>query len=132
MKACLLSECSYRTSRSSGPGGQHVNKSETRVELRWDAKKSTCLTREEKDRLNQGLSSRISEDGMLILSSERFRSQLRNREDVNKRFLALVEASLKVSPKRIPTRPSRSSREKRLHRKKARGELKQQRKRPGF
>jgi ribosome-associated protein len=132
MKACLFKECSYRTSRSSGPGGQHVNKTETRVELRWDMKNSSCLTPGEKNRLEHRLSSRLSEDGLLILTSNRFRSQLRNREDVNERFLALLEAGLKVSPRRIPTKPNRSSREKRIQRKKARGELKQQRKRPSF
>lgn len=130
MEKCLLSEVTFRTSRASGPGGQHVNKTETKVELIWDARGTTCLDEVQKSRVLRGLSSRLTEDGVLVLSSQRHRSQIRNREEVKVRFLQLVSAALVVPGKRYRTRPSPASREKRIRSKKLRGEIKRLRKGP--
>ena len=130
MNDCLLNEVEYRTTRASGPGGQHVNKTETRVELYWNPGASSCLDEEQKLRLTQLLSSRLTSQGILILSSDKFRSQFRNRVEVTDRFLQLVNSSLAVQKKRVPTRPTRSSRDKRIRAKKLRGEIKRLRQDP--
>jgi ribosome-associated protein len=124
MKECIIREVEYRTSRSSGPGGQHVNKTETRVELIWNLSASVCLDEEQKYLLRSRLASRLTERDVLILASEKYRSQARNREDVTKRFLSLVDGSLAKPKKRFETKPTRASREKRIRRKKERGEIK--------
>ncbi|MGW8315518.1 MAG: alternative ribosome rescue aminoacyl-tRNA hydrolase ArfB [Bacteroidales bacterium] len=120
----------YRTSRSSGPGGQHVNKTETRVELLWDPKQSSCLSEQQKVRVQKGLASRITDQGLLMLASERHRSQLRNREEVTERFLYLIRTALVEKKKRIRTRPTGKSKEDRIKTKKIRGEIKRLRKGP--
>ena len=130
MNDCLLNEVEYRTTRASGPGGQHVNKTETRVELYWNPGASSCLDEEQKLRLTQLLSSRLTSQGILILSSDKFRSQFRNRAEVTERFLQLLNASLTVQKKRVPTRPTRSSRDQRIRAKKLRGEIKRLRQDP--
>ena len=127
MKDCLLGEVIYRTSRSSGPGGQHVNKTESRVELIWNPGKSECLDGDQKLRIKRCLGKRMTEKGDLILSSEKYRSQYRNKEDVGLRFLRLVEAGLIPPKKRTPTRPTRASKERRIKQKKIRGEVKKSR-----
>ena len=127
MKDCLIREVTYRTSRSSGPGGQHVNKTESRVELLWDPGESLCLDEKQKIRIRLRLGSRLTDQGVLILVSERFRSQHRNREEVTERFLQLVQLSIIPAKKRQPTRPTRASREKRIRQKKIRGEIKKSR-----
>lgn len=130
MKDCLLNEIDYRTTRASGPGGQHVNKTETRVELYWNLGTSSCLDEEQKLRLRQQLSSRLTSQGILILSSDKFRSQYRNRVEVTDRFLQLLNSSLAVQKKRVPSKPTRSSRDKRIRAKKLRGEIKRMRQNP--
>jgi len=130
MKDCLINEVEYRTSRASGPGGQHVNKTETRVELYWDMKASSCLDEDQKLRAGKRLSGRLTSQGILILSSDKFRSQYRNRIEVTERFLQLLKASIAVPKKRVPTRPTRSSRDKRIRAKKLRGEIKRLRQAP--
>lgn len=127
MRDCLINEVEYRTSRSSGPGGQHVNKTESRVELLWSPSGSGCLNETEKEKVLGSLGNRITEEGVLILASERYRSQYRNRAEVTERFLHLVRSSLAPVKKRRPTGPTRSSVEKRIRNKKIRGELKRQR-----
>jgi ribosome-associated protein len=130
MKDCLLKEVEYRTSRASGPGGQHVNKTESRVELYWDLGASLCLDETQKNRVRQLLSSRLTTQDVLIISCDRFRSQHRNREEVTDRFVQLLCTSLSVPKKRHPTKPTRSSREKRIRTKKLRGEIKRLRQKP--
>ena len=131
MRECLKREVSFKTSRSSGPGGQHVNKTESRVELSWSLEESACLSENQKILVRQKLASRLTDQGILMLTSEKYRSQHRNREDVMERFLDLIAASLVPARKRHPTRPTRSSVEKRIKTKKIRGELKRsRRKRP--
>lgn len=127
MNDCLRGEVSYRTSRSSGPGGQHVNKAESRVELIWNLQDSSCLDNRQKARLMLNLGNRLTEKGELILASEKYRSQFRNKADVLDRFLRLVSTALIPPKKRSPTRPTRASREKRIKQKKIRGEIKRSR-----
>ena len=124
---CLMGELSFRTSRSSGPGGQHVNKTESRVELLWNLQESQCLDLRQKALLASRLGHRLTEDGTLILASEKYRSQHRNREEVRERFLELVKAGLVPVKKRRPTKPTRTSVEKRIKSKKIRGEIKRNR-----
>jgi len=127
MRDCLIREVEYRTSRSSGPGGQHVNKTESRVELLWSPEESDCLNETQKMMVAARLGNRISQEGVLILVSAKYRSQYRNRADVTERFLDLVRASLVPVKRRRLTRPTRSSVEKRIQNKKLRGELKRSR-----
>ena len=127
MRECLIREVEYRTSRSSGPGGQHVNKTESRVELLWSPQKSDCLSEAQKMMVAGRLGNRITDEGVLILVSEKYRSQHRNRADVIERFLDLIQTSLVPVKKRRPTRPTRSSVEKRIKSKKIRGEIKRSR-----
>jgi ribosome-associated protein len=101
-----------------------VNKTETRVELRWHPDGSGCLDEAQKMMVKSRLGNRITDQGILILVGEKFRSQHRNREEVTERFLNLVTASLVPDKKRHPTGPTRSSREKRIHEKRSRGEIK--------
>ncbi len=127
MRECLHREVEFRTSRSSGPGGQHVNKTESRVELLWSPQESDCLTEDQKMLVASRLSNRITDDGVLILASEKYRSQYRNKTDVTERFLELVTSSLVPVKKRKPSRPTRSSVEKRIRSKKIRGDIKRTR-----
>lgn len=127
MRDCLIRELQYRTSRSSGPGGQHVNKTESRVELRWSLQETVCLSESQKQIVLSRLRKRISDDGILILVSEKYRSQYRNKAELTDRFLELIRSSLVPVKKRKPTKPSRSSVEKRIRGKKMRGEIKRSR-----
>jgi ribosome-associated protein len=123
-------ELRFQTSRSSGPGGQHVNKTESRVELFFNIDASTLLADEEKERLQRKLKKRINADGELIITSESTRSQIRNKEDCIKKFYELIEKALAVEKKRVATRPTLAARKKRLEAKRLQSEKKQYRKRP--
>ncbi len=127
MRECLIGELQFRTSRSSGPGGQHVNKTESKVELLWSPLESLCLSEAQKKMISTRLGSRITHNGVLIMASEKYRSQHRNREEVTERFLDLIRISLVPVKKRRPTRPTRSSVEERIRNKKNRGEIKRSR-----
>jgi ribosome-associated protein len=130
IRECLKKELQFRTSRSSGPGGQHVNKTESRVELLWEPAGSACLTFYQKQLVMRKLKNRITSEGVLVMADDTHRSQHRNREEVTARFLKLVLSSLVPPRKRIATRPSRSSVEERVRSKKLRGELKNSRRNP--
>lgn len=119
-----LAEFDYRFSRSSGPGGQHVQRSATRVELLWDVAGSPALNDEQRARLLHRLASHLDGQGVLRLVSQSTRSQLRNREELIERFRVLVAAALVERRPRHATRPTRSSKEKRLASKKRRAEIK--------
>jgi len=123
-------ELQFRTSRSSGPGGQHVNKVETRVELLFDLANSPSLTEEQRARAMAALHSRLDDDGVLHLVADSFRSQFRNREDAVARFVALLEHALRPRKPRRPTRVPRGVREERLQQKKQRAETKRLREKP--
>lgn len=118
------SELRFRFARSGGPGGQNVNKLETRVELLFDVKHSPSLSEEHRERLLQNLKSRIDTQGILRIVSQGERSQWRNRESAIKRFVELIQATLKPKKKRTATRSTASSIEKRLKEKRRRSEIK--------
>ena len=111
------SEIHFRFSRSSGAGGQNVNKVSTRVELLFDIRNSPSLTQPQKDRIIGKLRSVINADGVVILSSQESRSQWRNRENVTQRFVELLSRSLKVAPRRITTKATKASHERRMKKK---------------
>ncbi len=119
-----LSELEFRTSRSGGPGGQNVNKVESKVELLFDAANSPSLTDSQRSRLMERLRGRIDTLGVLHLASQVSRSQLENRQIVVEEFVRLVGAALKPRKRRIKTRPSGASKEERLKRKRIRSEKK--------
>jgi ribosome-associated protein len=114
-------------STSSGPGGQNVNKSETRVNLTWNVKESRALGPRQRDRILKRLSNRINSSGRLHLSSSRYRSQWRNREDVTARLQELVADALRPAKRRVETSPTTASREKRLQAKRRRSQMKRAR-----
>jgi len=123
------SELRWRFSRSSGPGGQHVNTSDTRVELIWSLAETTVLSSTQRDLAATRLRSRLV-DGRITVVSSQYRSQHRNREAALARLEDLVERAI-VPPKvRRPTKPSKASARRRLDAKKRRSEIKQLRQRP--
>src|SRR6056297_1047009 len=105
----LLSEVEFQTSRSSGKGGQHVNTTNTKVELRFNIPESTLLTDEEKTRLTEKLQSKLTKEGVLVMTSEEERSQEKKKKKVVERFYRSLEKSLKKEKKRIPTKPSKDA-----------------------
>lgn len=126
----LEKEFQFKTSRSGGAGGQHVNKVETKVELSLDILNSAVFTEAQKQTLLSKLSNRISKEGVLQITVDSERSQLRNKEIAIIRLYDLIEESLKRKKYRIPTKPSRSSKRKRIKAKKILSEKKERRKKP--
>ena len=126
----LLSELSFSYSKSSGPGGQHVNKVNTRVELKFNVLLSEFLSSEQKNRITDKLKNRISTDGILTLYSQKERSQIRNKQSVIEKFTSLIRQALTPEKKRTPTKPTSSSIMKRLDEKRRKSEIKQIRKKP--
>ena len=122
------SELDYRATRAGGPGGQHVNTSSTRIELLWNVRTTRALSEEERERAQQRLASRTDAEGIVRVVSSESRSQLRNRESAEARLAELLRRALIAPRKRIPTRPSRASREARLQEKRKRSEKKRMRK----
>lgn len=129
-KKQLTTEFLFSASRSSGPGGQNVNKVNTRVELRFPLEKSLFLTEAEKNRIKIKLKNRVNSEGELILVSQTGRSQLENKEKVTEMFFTLIEKALTVQKKRIKSSPTLSSKTKRLEMKKINAQKKQLRKPP--
>ena len=113
--------------RASGPGGQNVNKVASAVQLRFDVRGSPSLPFPVRERLERLGANRVSQDGVLIITARRFRSQERNRADAQERLVALIRRAATPPPRRRPTRPSAASRERRLSDKVQRARLKQQR-----
>jgi ribosome-associated protein len=112
------SELQYRATRSSGPGGQHVNTSSTRIELLWDLGGSTAISDEERARIREKLSGRLDADGMLRVVASDQRSQIQNRRAADERLAALVRNALHIPKKRRATKPTKAAKEKRLAEKK--------------
>ena len=124
----ILTELDFRTSKSSGPGGQHVNKVSTRVTLLFSVADSSALSDNKKELILGKLKNRISNDGILSLSCDETRSQSKNKEIVLERFKVLIENAVKPVKKGKPTKPTKSSIEKRLKLKKQKSDKKSSRK----
>ena len=122
-------ELHYAFARSSGPGGQHVNKSNTKVVLRWNVARSRAIGGEVRGRFLERYASRINARGEVLLACDRFREQLANRRACQDRLREMIQAVLTRPKKRIRTKPPRWSVEKRLSEKRARSQKKDQRRR---
>jgi len=126
----IITELTFRTSRSSGAGGQHVNKTETKVEVLFNVNDSVGLSEEEKTTIHSRLAARINDEGILVMGSQKSRSQLSNKEDVIERLRLQIEKALTPKVKRKKTRPSQESIEDRLTQKKLNSEKKSSRRKP--
>lgn len=120
-------ELAFRTSRSGGPGGQHVNTSSTRVEVIWNVLRSAALSEDERSRLIAKLWSRLDRDGNIRVTASEFRSQARNRDAAVERLAATVRKALVIPRARKRTRPGRRAVETRLREKRQRSEKKRER-----
>ncbi len=121
-------ELSY--ARSGGPGGQHVNKTSSKVLLRWGLRASPSLSDEDRARLEEKLAPRLTEEGELLVTSERHREQSRNVDDAIERFAALLREALVRQRKRRKTKPTRASQRRRIEGKRRRGDTKRGRRPP--
>lgn len=128
----ILTELQFKAVRSSGAGGQNVNKVASKVMLSFDVKNSQGLTEDEKALLTAKLATKLTSDQILILNCDEDRSQLKNKTIVTKRFLALIESSLIVPKKRKATKIPRAVIEKRIKAKRNLSEIKQNRRKPNF
>jgi ribosome-associated protein len=127
-------ELSWAYSRSGGPGGQHVNKTESKVELRWTPAGSralVALAEETRTWLMSRLASRLTLSGELVVISQLTRDQIRNREDAIDKLVGVIRTALLRPKKRKPTKPSRGAKERRISAKKRRGEVKKGRRGDG-
>jgi ribosome-associated protein len=120
-------ELRFEFFRSSGPGGQNVNKVATAVRLRFDVRHSTSLPPEVKERLLHLAANRLTDDGVLLIEAQRFRTQERNREDAVARLMAWIAKAATVPRQRRQTKPPAAARQRRLDAKKRRGTAKRER-----
>ena len=121
------SELEYRASRSSGPGGQHVNTTSTRIELLWNLEESQVLSDEQRARLRLRLASRLDSTGALRVVASARRSQQQNKQAADERLAALVRHALHVPKRRRPTKRPKAANERRLLEKKRRARIKRAR-----
>ena len=128
----LITELQFKAVRSSGAGGQNVNKVSSKVVLSFDLKNSKVLSEDEKTLLELNLASRLTNEQILILNCDEDRSQLKNKEIVTKRFLSIIEQGLHIPKIRKSTKIPKSVIRKRIKDKKNVSEIKKNRKRPEF
>ena len=126
----LIRECYFKAIRSSGSGGQHVNKVSTKMELQLNIETSFVLSLEQKERLKEVLQSRLTKDHILILQCSERRSQYQNKLLVKRRFIELIEESLKTQKERIPTKIPKAITQKRLKNKRSQSLKKANRRKP--
>ena len=131
-KEALLQECDFKAVRSSGPGGQHVNKTSTKVMLHWSLKDSNVFSEDQKQRLYKRLQNKLTTDDQLVLSYDQSRSQHKNKDEVFKNLVRLLENGLLKPKRRKKTKPSLASKKRRLDSKKRNAEKKANRKPPSF
>ena len=123
-------ELTFTASRSTGPGGQHVNKTSSRITLHWSLETSSAFSGYQKDRIRRKLRGRLTQDGILQIHVEDTRSQHRNKEVALERLKEMLVDALIIPKRRKPTRPTKASKKRRVDTKKARGSLKKLRKKP--
>ena len=128
----LINELQFKAVRSSGAGGQNVNKVASKVLLTWNLNASQAITAVERERILVKLANRISNDGLLQIASEADRSQLKNRTNAEKKLLRLVTKALEISKPRKTTSIPFSVKMERLANKKSKSEIKQNRRKPNF
>ena len=119
MNSDVIKEVKFKAIKSSGPGGQHVNKTASKIELSFDVLNSKVLTDAQKQLLVKNLICRLTKENILILQCDESRSQHKNKEIIIKRFLQLIERGLTIPKKRKPTKPTKASIKKRLKSKKS-------------
>ncbi len=121
------SELTERFLRADGPGGQHVNRTESAVELRFDVARSPSLPEAVRVRVLARRDRRLTDEGVLVIQARRFRDQARNREDARGRLVEIIRGSLAPPKRRVATKPTRASKERRIAGKKQRGAVKRNR-----
>jgi len=129
-KEIIIKELKFKAVRSSGAGGQHVNKVSSKVELMFNVENSFALSDIEKERLYLKLGNKLTKENMLLLQCDESRSQHKNKELVIKRFLEVIKTALKAPKKRRKTKPSKSAIEKRLKSKQKKAQKKVGRRKP--
>jgi ribosome-associated protein len=131
-KPVLLKELTFKAIRSSGAGGQHVNKVSSQVVLSFDVSGSKGLVWREKSLLYKNIAARLTNEKILILSCDDVRSQLQNKNKVIERFFEIIKAALHVPKRRIASKPSKNSIKRMKAKKGRRGDLKKLRQKPGL
>jgi ribosome-associated protein len=129
-KECIIKEIKFKAIRSSGPGGQHVNKVSTKIVLSFELEHSACLTEEEKTWLKKTLTARLTQESVLLISCDESRSQAKNKEIAVSRFVEMIEKGLQKAKKRKPTKPSKAAIKKRKESKAKLSKKKALRKKP--